>query len=319
MKKILLIFFMLFLFISCSKKDNKIEIVLDWTPNTNHTGLFVAKEKGYFDEYGLNVEIVQPPEGSTTQLIGAGHAEYGISFQDTLAKYFAKDSKLPVTAVATILKHNTSGILSLKDKNITRPKDLENKKYGTWEDPIEQAMVKYIVEKDGGNPEKIEFIPYQDNVVISLQKFVDTAWVYYAWDGIGTKVHGLDTNFIRLSDIENKLDYYTPVIIANNDYLKNNKEEVKKVLKAIKKGYEYSINNPVEATNILLKYNPELDEKLVLESQKWINKEYITDGENWGTINEDRWNNFYDWLYDNNLIENKIEKNYGFTNEYLED
>ena len=127
MKKIfLMIIGMLVFLISCGekkeattegaeKKSDKISIVLDWTPNTNHTGLFVAKELGYFKELGLeNVEIVQPPEGSTTSLIGAGGAQFGISFQDTLAKSFAKEDSVPVTAVAAIIQHNTSGIISIK-------------------------------------------------------------------------------------------------------------------------------------------------------------------------------------------------------------
>lgn len=109
--------------------------MLDWTPNTNHTGLFVAKELGYFKEEGLeNVEIVQPPEGSTTALIGAGGAQFGISFQDTLAKSFSNDSPVPVTAVAAIIQHNTSGIISLKDKGIDSLKKLEGHKYATWDD-----------------------------------------------------------------------------------------------------------------------------------------------------------------------------------------
>ena len=115
--------------------QKKISIVLDWTPNTNHTGLFVAKELGYFKEEGIeNVEIVQPPEGSTTALIGAGGAQFGISFQDTLAKSFVSDTPVPVTAVAAIIQHNTSGIISLKSKGIDSPKKMEGLKYATFDD-----------------------------------------------------------------------------------------------------------------------------------------------------------------------------------------
>ena len=97
------------------------------------------------------MEIVQPPEGSTTALIGAGGAEFGISFQDTLAKSFAKENPVPVTAVAAILQHNTSGIISLKEKGIDSPKKLEGKKYATWEDNIEQAILKKLVTDDKGD------------------------------------------------------------------------------------------------------------------------------------------------------------------------
>ena len=122
--KILILCLILIFIVSCgkSKSSQKIKIVLDWVPNTNHTGLYVAKDLEYFKEEGLEVEIVQPPEGSTTALIGAGGAEFGISFQDILAKSFAKENPVPVTAIAAILQHNTSGIISLKEKGIDSPK-----------------------------------------------------------------------------------------------------------------------------------------------------------------------------------------------------
>ena len=254
--KILILCLILILIVSCGKsKDNKkIRIVLDWVPNTNHTGLYVAKDLGYFKEEGVDVEIVQPPEGSTTALIGAGGAEFGISFQDTLAKSFAKENPVPVTAVAAILQHNTSGIISLKKKGIDSPKKLEGKKYATWEDDIEQAILKKLVTDNGGDFSKVKLIPYTvTNVVASLKTDIDAIWVYYAWDGIATERAGLKTNFLKLRDYGKELDYYSPVIIANNDYLKANPEIAKKVLRAIKKGYEYAAKNPEESAKILVK------------------------------------------------------------------
>ena len=209
--------------------SKKISIVLDWTPNTNHTGLFVAKELGYFKEEGLeNVEIVQPPEGSTTALIGAGGAQFGISFQDTLAKSFSNDSPVPVTAVAAIIQHNTSGIISLKDKGIDSPKKLEGHKYATWDDEIEKAILKKIITDDGGDFGKVKMIPNTvTDVVTALKTDIDAVWVYYAWDGVATELAGLQTNFLNFADYGKELDYYSPVIIANNDYLKKNPEEAK--------------------------------------------------------------------------------------------
>ncbi|ACZ00957.1 nitrate ABC transporter substrate-binding protein [Streptobacillus moniliformis] len=318
MKKLLVVFLTFILIISCGikGKDKKIMIVLDWTPNTNHTGLFVAKEKGYFNEYGLDVEIVQPPEGSSTQLIGVGKAQIGISFQDTLAKYFSAKEKLPVTAIATILQHNTSGLVSLKDKNITSFKDLEGKTYGTWEDPIEQAIIKKMMKDDGANFEKVNVIPYSWDVLKALQTDTDATWIFYGWDGIALKNAGLKFNFLDVK-IAPELDYYTPVIIANNDFLSNNEDDVINLLKAMEKGYMYAIENTQESVDILLKAAPELDRNLVLESQKWLNTYYIDKDVKWGYIDAKRWNAFYLWLFDNGLLENPIEKDFGFTNKYL--
>ena len=318
--KILILCLILVLAVSCgkSKSNQKIKIVLDWVPNTNHTGLYVAKDLGYFKEAGLDVEIVQPPEGSTTALIGAGGAEFGISFQDTLAKSFAKENPVPVTAVAAILQHNTSGIISLKEKGIDSPKKLEGKKYATWEDNIEQAILKKLVTDDKGDFSKVKLIPYTiTDVVTGLKTDVDAVWVYYAWDGIATERAGLQTNFLKIRDYGEELDYYSPVIIANNDFLKKNPEIAKKVLKAIKKGYEYAMKNPEESAKILVKNSPELDINLVTASQKWISKEYQSDAKEWGIIDENRWNRFYEWLYKNKAVEREIPKDFGYSNEYL--
>jgi len=318
--KILILCLILVLAVSCGKSKNnqKIKIVLDWVPNTNHTGLYVAKDLGYFKEEGLDVEIVQPPEGSTTALIGAGGAEFGISFQDTLAKSFAKESPVPVTAVAAILQHNTSGIISLKEKGIDSPKKLEGKKYATWEDNIEQAILKKLVTDDKGDFSKVKLIPYTiTDVVTGLKTDVDAVWVYYAWDGIATERAGLQTNFLKIRDYGEELDYYSPVIIGNNDFLKKNPEIAKKVLKAIKKGYEYAMKNPEESAKILVKNSPELDINLVTASQKWISKEYQSDAKEWGIIDGNRWNRFYEWLYKNKAVEREIPKNFGYSNEYL--
>ena len=335
--RILLFCLLVILAVACGKKDSqgnggngekksnespskKISIVLDWTPNTNHTGLFVAKELGYFKEEGLeNVEIVQPPEGSTTALIGAGGAQFGISFQDTLAKSFSSDSPVPVTAVAAIISHNTSGIISLKDKGIDSPKKLEGHKYATWNDEIEKAILKKIITDDGGDFKKVKMIPNTvTDVVTALKTDIDAVWVYYAWDGIATELAGLQTNFLNFADYGKELDYYSPVIIANNDYLKKNPEEAKKVLKAIKKGYEYSIKNPKEAAKILVKNAPELKLELVTASQEWLASKYTSYATEWGVIDQKRWDLFYEWLFKNGLIKKEIPKGYGFSNDYLE-
>ena len=334
--RILLFYLLVILAVACGKKDSqgnggngekksnespskKISIVLDWTPNTNHTGLFVAKELGYFKEEGLeNVEIVQPPEGSTTALIGAGGAQFGISFQDTLAKSFSSDNPVPVTAVAAIISHNTSGIISVKDKGIDSPKKLEGHKYATWDDEIEKAILKKIITDDGGDFKKVKMIPNTvTDVVTALKTDIDAVWVYYAWDGIATELAGLQTNFLNFADYGKELDYYSPVIIANNDYLKKNPEEAKKVLKAIKKGYEYSIKNPKEAVKILVKNAPELKLELVTASQEWLASKYTSYATEWGVIDQKRWDLFYEWLFKNGLIKKEIPKGYGFSNDYL--
>ena len=160
-----------------NKKDlEKITFVLDWTPNTNHTGLYVAQELGYFEEAGLEVEIVQPPEDGAEVLVASGKAQFGVSFQDSLAPAFTGDNALPITAVASVIQHNTSGIISRAGEGMDKPKGMEGHNYATWNGSIELATLKAVVEADGGNFDKIELIPstVTDEVSALKTKSVDS-------------------------------------------------------------------------------------------------------------------------------------------------
>ncbi|WP_337461728.1 ABC transporter substrate-binding protein [Jutongia sp.] len=301
-----------------TKNSKKITMVLDWTPNTNHTGIYVAQEKGYFKEAGLDVSVIQPPDDGATDLVASGGAEFGIDFQDTLAAAFSSDSPLPVTAVAAILQHNTSGLISLKKKGIDSPGKLEGHSYATWDSPIEQAVLKNVVEKDGGDFSRVKLIStYVEDIVAALHADIESVWIYYGWDGVKCDMEGLSTNFLPFADMNPTFDYYSPVIIGNNDYMKKNPDTTKAFLSAVKKGYEYAAGNPSDAADILLKAVPELDEKLVQKSQEYLSKQYIADAAQWGEIDANRWNGFYQWLNENKLVDNALDENAGFTMDYL--
>ena len=209
----------------------------------------------------------------------------------------------------------------MKKNNIKEPKDLIGKKYGTWNDPVELAMVKSLITKQGGDASKLNLAPNTDtNSITPLENgLFDAAWIYYAWDGKLAESMNLDINYFYLKDFNKNLDYYSPVIIANNDYLKENKEEAKKVLRAIKKGYVYAIEHPEEAADILIKNAPELKDKrnFIVESQKYLSKQYATNKDRWGEFDANRWNAFYRWINDNNIVEKPLADNTGFSNDYI--
>ncbi len=301
------------------EKKEKVTFVLDWTPNTNHTGLYVAKEKGYFDELGLEVEIVQPSEDSASMLVASGKAQFGISAQDSLAANYASKEPLPITSVAAVLQHNTSGIMSRKGEGLDRPKGLEETTYATWDSPVEQAMIKNVMERDGGDFAKVNLIPNNivDEALALKEKQADSIWVFYGWGGVSAEAQQVPIDYFYFKDLNPVFDYYTPVIIANNDFLEKNAEVAKKFLQATKKGYEEAIASPEAAAKILLAAAPELDESLVYASQKWLADQYQAESTNWGVIDPKRWNDFYNWLGENQLVENKIPENTGFTNDYL--
>lgn len=302
------------------KTKKKISFVLDWTPNTNHTGVYVAKELGYFDEAGLDVEIVQPPDDGAEAMVGSGKAQFGVSFQDYLPPAFQGDKKsIPVTAVAAVIQHNTSGIMSAKGGGITSPKGMEGKKYATWQLPIEQATIRQCMENEGADFSKLKMIPetIDDEVAALKAKQVDCIWVYYAWAGINAQVKDFPVDYFAFRDIDKAFDYYSPVIIANDDFLAKDPEAAKAFMAAVSKGYTYAIENPDKAADILLKANPELDKDLVKASQKWLADQYQAEASQWGVFDADRWNRFYRWLNENKLAEKEIPENVGFTNDYL--
>ncbi|MBQ8804451.1 MAG: ABC transporter substrate-binding protein [Tyzzerella sp.] len=325
---LLLAVVMLFAMTACGNSDTennsdkeleKVTFVLDWTPNTNHTGLYVAQAKGYFEEAGLEVEIQQPPEDGAAVLVASGKADFGVSFQDSMAAALVGEDALPITAVAAVIQHNTSGIISRAGEGMDTPKGMEGHSYATWNGAIELATLEEVVKADGGDFSKVELIPstVTDEVTALRTNSVDSIWIFYAWAGVKTELEGLETDYFEFADIDPVFDYYTPVIIAGNKFLEENPDTAKAFMEAVSKGYEFAIENPEEAADILCGAAPELDKELVLASQKYLAEEYKADAEYWGQIDADRWNNFYKWVNDNKLVEEEVPLNTGFTNDYL--
>lgn len=307
---------------ACGKTENeKITIALDWTPNTNHTGIFVAKANGYFEEAGLNVEIVQSPESSAEALVASGKAQFGVSFQDSLAPAFIGESPLPVTAVAAIIQHNTSGIISRKGEGMDTPKGLEGKKYATWDMDVEKETIRDVMKADGGNFDLVELIPstVTDEVSALKSRSVDAIWVFYGWAGVACETAGLETDYFEFADIDPVFDYYTPVIIGNNTWLEENSVTAKAFVESLSKGYNFAVENPKEAADILMEAAPELksNSELVYASQEYLAAEYIADASKWGEFDPERWASFYNWLNEKSLLEEKINPEFGFTNDYL--
>lgn len=307
----------------CEEKSEltEVTICLDWTPNTNHTGLYVALANGYYEDAGLNVKIVQPSESTSSLMVAAGQVEFGIEAQDTMAAALLGDEPLDIVAVAAILQHNTSCLMSLKEDNITTPKDLQDKTYATWDSPIELAVIKEMVEKDGGDYSRVKLVPnvFTDEAGALSTDQTDSLWVFYAWGGVYAAQSDAEVNFMDIIDFGPEFDYYTPVIISSNKYLEENPETAKAFMAATKKGYEFAADKPEEAAEILLEQVPEIgSEEFIKASQKWISAEYIKDADFWGKIDPERWNTFYSWLNENVELESKLGENVGFTNDYLE-
>ncbi|MEI6603518.1 MAG: ABC transporter substrate-binding protein [Clostridia bacterium] len=295
----------------------KITVVLDWPANTNHTGMYVAKELGYYADVGLEVNMVQAPDGDPLPMLAAGKGDFGVSSQEVLAMALSSKTPLKVTAVAALIQHNTSGIISLKKSNVTSPKKMEGLRYGAWGYEMEKAILKSIMSRDGGDVEKVKIIPIPVTDVISaLKTNIDLVWIYYGWDGIAAQAKNLDFNYFDLKDYVPELDYYTPFLASSDAFLAKNPEVTKKFLAATAKGYAFAVANPIAAADLLLKYSPDTNQTIAYKSQEFLAKEYIAEAATWGQFDAARWSQFYAWLYANKITETDLGVN-GFTNNYL--
>ncbi|MGN7398560.1 ABC transporter substrate-binding protein [Cytobacillus praedii] len=299
------------------KKDlEKVTVVLDWTPNTNHTGLYVAKDKGYFEEEGLDVEIIMPGEAGADQLTASGKADFGVSYQESITQ--ARVQGVPLVSLAAVIQHNTSGFASPAEKNIKSPKDFAGKTYGGWGSPVEKSVLDSLMKIEKANVEDVSIVNMGDaDFFTAVKRDIDFAWIYYGWTGVEAELRGKKINMVYLTDYSEKLDYYTPVLATNEKMIESNPETVKAFVKAASKGYKYTIENPKEAADILLKAAPDLDEELVKKSQEWLAPHYQDDASRWGEQKLDVWKNYADWMFENGLLDKKLEAEKAFTNEFL--
>ncbi|HHW61248.1 MAG TPA: ABC transporter substrate-binding protein [Syntrophomonadaceae bacterium] len=294
----------------------ELTVLLDWFPNTNHTGLYVAQDQGYYQQAGLEVKIVQPAEGGTAQLVAAGKGDFGISYQEEVTA--ARSQDVPVLAIAAIIQHNTSGYASPADKNIKTPRDFAGKTYGGWGSPTEEALLKSLMDKYDADFSKVKIVNIgAADFFASMEKNADFSLIFEGWTGIEAQQKNIDLNFIPLRDEGDTFDFYTPLIITNEETAQKNPALVRKFMQATSRGYQYAMAHPEEAAEILLAKVPELDRELVLKSQQYLKDQYQSDAPRWGEMKKEVWQAYADFMFKNGLIEKKIDPEKAFSNQFL--
>lgn len=313
---------------ACNVKDNsiqataqplrKVKLLLDYIPNTNHTGFFVAQYKGYYAAEGLDVEITQSAEGDSLESVASEQMDFGVSFQESVTAAKTAAAPRPVKAIAAILQHNTSGFASPASKNIKRPSDFVGKIYGGWGTNIEKKFIETLMKKDGAGPEKVTYLNNNaTDIFAAFEKDADFSWIYYGWDGVQAQIKNYPINFIKLQDIDSRLDFYTPLIITNEALINSDPNVIRKFLSATAKGYTDCVSNPAEAASYLLQKAPDTNPDLAKASQEYLKNEYVSDAAAWGVMNETRWQTFGKWMFDNGLIEKELVAKDAFTCEFL--
>lgn len=299
------------------ESPENVTVILDYVANTNHTGLYVALDQGYYKEAGMDVSIVEPTEGATATLIAVGKGDFGISYQEDVTIARTSDDPLPVKAVAALIQHNTSGFVTYGDKDIHSPKDFEGKTYAGWGGPGEEAVLKAVMAKDGGDFSKLDMVISDGSGFEALKDKVDVMWFFEGWDNIKCRLNDFPINYMELRQLDKRLDYYTPVIIASEDTLKNKPEMTKKFLEATAKGYWYAIEHPKESAEILHKYAPDYSLEMLTMSQEYLAGKYMEDTKRWGEMKDSVWDNYTDFLVEYGVIEEDIPADQCYTNEFL--
>jgi putative hydroxymethylpyrimidine transport system substrate-binding protein len=299
-------------------QPTKVSFRLDWTPWSLHTFLFVAKEKGYFSDENLDVDLYVPsnPE-DTIKLVAAGQDHFGLSYQiDTI---LGRSEGLPVVSIAAIVQHSLNVILSLKESGITKPSDLKGKKIGSPLIPSDDAYLEKIL---GG----IGLRKGRDYTVVDvgfnlvqplLTKQIDAViGTYSVWEKIQIELEGFEVNVIRLQDY-GVPDFYESVLLTNEKLIQENPDLIRRFMRAAWKGLDFTMAHPDEALGILLKQNPDLRKDLAQRSLVELIPLMKNSVPKVGWQTEAKWQELQDFMMDMGLIKQKTKVSSMFTNEFL--
>lgn len=295
----------------------KVTVILDYVPNTNHTGMYVALDKGYYEEAGLDVEIIEPTNGATATLVAQQKGTFGISYQEDVTIALTSKDPLPIKAVATLVQHNTSGFVSLADSEITSPADFEKKVYAGWGGPGEAAVLEGCMNQAGADFSKLAMVISDGSGFEALGKSCDLMWFFEGWDCIQAEMNGYELNYMACRELDERLDYYTPVIIASNAVLEEDPEMTKAFLAATAKGYADAIEDPKAGAATLLKYAPVYDLEMLEKSQEYLADKYMEGTQQWGSMKDEVWNNYSEFLQEYGVIEKAPGAEICYTNEFL--
>lgn len=294
------------------------EVVLDWTPNTNHAGMYLAEANGWYEDAGLDVTFIEPGEAGSLQALAAGKADVAVSVQEELIP--ARAAGLPVQSIAAIIQHNTSSLVSLADDGIERPKDLEGKTYGGYGGQLEQALLEKLVSCDGGDPSEVTSVDVGEaDYRIGLERNqYDAVWIFDGWDGIRLQQEGVDTSAIPFIDHEDCIpDWYTPLLATSEEVEAKRGDDLTAFMAATAKGYQAAMEDPGAASDALLDQADDLDPKLVEASAEYLSTRYADDPAAWGQQDASVWDGFAAFLDEAGLVEQPVEVSDAWTNEYL--
>lgn len=280
-----------------------VRVALDWTPNTNHTGLFVAQQQGWFRDAGLDVQILPYNSTSPDTLVSSGAAEFGISFQNSFT--FSKAAGADIVSVLAILQHWGSEIAVRADRtDITSPKDLDGKIYGGFGDPGEVPKMAAVI-KDAGGKGVFQTAVLGASAYEALYSGqVDFTEPFVAWEGIEAQLRGEPLKTFAYTDYGFP-DAYGVLLEGNGTWLAAHPDVATKFVQAAQRGYQFAADDPAAAATLLMDANPGAftEPELVNRSQAMLAAQFMKDPSGRvGTQQAAQWAGFSGFLYDSGVL-----------------
>ena len=304
-----------------------VRLALDWTPNTNHTGFFVAKHEGWYEANGIELKVLPYTDTAPETLLAAHQADCGISFQDSLT--FAAAAGADITSVMAILQHAASEVAVLASSSIQRPKDLDGKTYGGFGYPNEVPTVKFVIQHDGGKGDFKDVTINTAAYEALYAKKVDATITFTAWEGIEAKERGIDLRYFRFTDYGFP-DFYQVVLACDRQFLEKEPDGARRFVAASVRGFQLAATDPDKAAADLIAENPsafDANPELPKESAKFLadGKFYVDDAGKVGVQTLQQWQGYSGFLFDQGLLTDASGKKLAsppdyaklFTNDYL--
>ncbi len=243
----------------------KLNVVLDWFANTNHTGFLLAEKRGYFAEAGLEVHI----DGEVHGVMDLHGADFVLGPQISMLDCMSRGVEL--TGVAVLTQRSDSGIVSLKESGITSPRHLEGKRLTHWAPRWFHGVIGEAVRLDGGDYGKVELVPMDvGDIVATLGTVADATWVYANWENEELIAAGKEINFINLADVDPLFDFCAPAIAATHQVLRDRPAEVRAFLAALDRGYQEAARDPEGAVLAVKDGLPAVSEAMLVRSQRHL-------------------------------------------------
>ncbi len=293
----------------------KVVLGMGFIPNVQFAPFYVADSQGYFAENGLAIEFNYKMEDDLLKLIGTDKLQFAIGSGDQVI--LARSQGLPAVYVASFYRQFPVSIVSLQEKGITAPKDLEGKKLGI---PVlfgaSYVGWEALVYATGINAEKVNLqtIGYTQLAAIE-QGLVDAAVVYIVNEPVRLRLTGREVNEIRVSD---HINLVSNGIITNENTIRNEPELVRKVIQSFLKGLRDTLTDPQRALDITLEYVPEAggENRAATEAVLQASIE-LWRGDILGTSKREDWQDSQDFMKKMGLIDRPTEVDGLFTNAFV--